>query len=74
MSGGNQVGQNVLDALADRRSGVTLVATNTVATDISLFDCDAVYLTPKTRGAPAAFERRFSEILALEKPDLRFGT
>jgi carbamoylphosphate synthase large subunit len=70
MSGGNQVGQNILDALADRRSGLTLVATNTVATDISLFACDAVYLTPETRGAPAAFERRFSEILALEKPDL----
>ena len=70
ISGGNQVGQNVLDALADRRSDVKLVATNTVATDISLFDFDAVYLTPETRGAPAAFERRFSEILAVEKPDL----
>ena len=70
ISGGNQVGQNILDALADRRSDVKLVATNTVATEISLFDFDAVYLTPETRGAPAAFERRFSEILALEKPDL----
>ena len=70
MSGGNQVGQNILDALAERRSGLKLVATNTVATDISLFNFDAVYLTPATRGAPAAFERRFSEILALENPDL----
>jgi len=70
ISGGNRVGQNVLDALADRRSGVELVATNSVSTDISLFDFDAVYLTPETVGAPAAFERRFSEILALERPDL----
>lgn len=70
ISGGSLVGQNVLDTLADRRSGVELVATNSVPTGISLFDFDAVYLTPETVGAPAAFERRFSEILALERPDL----
>ncbi|HET7113833.1 MAG TPA: hypothetical protein VFI57_09330, partial [Pyrinomonadaceae bacterium] len=70
ISGGNQVGQSILTALADRRSDVKLVATNSVPTDISLFDFDAVYLTPQTRDAPAAFERRFSEILMLEKPDL----
>jgi len=70
LSGGSLTGQNILDVLADRRSGVELVATNSVPTGISLFDFDAVYLTPETAEAPAAFERRFSEILALEKPDL----
>ena len=70
ISGGSLVGQKVLDALAGRRSGVELVATNSVPTGISLFDFDAVYLTLETVGAPAAFERRFSEILALERPDL----
>lgn len=70
VSGGSLVGQSVLDALADRRSDVELVATNSVPTGIFLFDFDAVYLTPETVGARAAFERRFSEILALEKPDL----
>jgi len=70
ISGGSMVGQNVLDALADRRSGVKLVATNSVPTGKSLFNFDAVYLTPETVAAPAAFERRFSEIFALERPDL----
>ena len=70
VSGGSLVGQNVLDVLADRRASVELVATNSVCTGVFLFDFDAVYLTPETAGAPAAFERRFSEILALEKPDL----
>ena len=70
ISGGSLVGQSVLDALADRRSDVELVATNSVPTGISLFDFDAVYLTPETMAAPTAFERRFSEILALERPDL----
>ena len=70
ISGGSLVGQNVLDALADRRSGVELVTTNSDPTGIFLFDFDAVYLTPETAGSPAKFERRFSEILALERPDL----
>lgn len=70
MSGGSLVGQNVLDALADRRAGVKLVATNSVATDISLFDFDAAYLVPPTLDDPPAFETRFLDILAEEDPHL----
>lgn len=70
MSGGSLVGQNVLDALADRRAGVKLAATNSVATDISLFDFDAVHLVPPTLADPSAFEARFLDILAEEDPHL----
>ena len=70
VSGGSLVGQNVLDVLADRRAHVELVATNSVADGPFLFDFDAVYLTPETARASAAFEARFSEILDREKPDL----
>lgn len=70
LSGGNMVGQNILATLAGRRGGVELIATNSVASDVALFDFDRVYLTPETARMPEAFERRFSEILALERPDL----
>jgi carbamoyl-phosphate synthase large subunit len=70
LSGGNLVGQNVLDALANRRSSVELVATNSVADDLSLFAFDAVYLVPPTLRDPDAFESRLMEILERERPDL----
>lgn len=68
VSGGSLVGQNVLDVLAGRRTQVYLAATNSVPTDLSLFEFDAVYLTPPTK-APD-FENRFVEILAREQPDV----
>ncbi|MGB7989980.1 MAG: hypothetical protein WCF44_11320 [Candidatus Methylophosphatis roskildensis] len=70
LSGGSLVGQNVLDSLADRRDAVELMATNSVATDVSLFEFDRVFLTPPTAEDPAAFARRLSEILDEHDPDL----
>lgn len=68
LSGGCLVGQNILDTLSCRREWVELVATNSVPQGGSLFDFDAVYLTPPTLAQ--AFERRLLDILAEEEPDL----
>src|SRR5687768_7104113 len=70
LSGGSLVGQNILDALADRRQAVHLIATNSVPDDAPLFSCDKVYLSPTTTGDPQGFERLVREIIATEQPDL----
>lgn len=70
LSGGSLIGQNVLDVLADRRDSVELIATNSVANEVWLFDFDAVYLTPETARDPDAFTRIFIEILDRHDPDL----
>ncbi len=70
VSGGSLVGQNVIDALAGRRQSVRLVATNLLPDVASLFDCDAVYLTPPTYPDCTAFEARLLDIVETENPDL----
>lgn len=70
ISGGSLVGHNILDALADRRHEVHLIATNSRAEALSLYDFDTVYLTPTTLGDPMAFETRIMDVIAQEQPDL----
>lgn len=70
LSGGSLIGQNVLDALADRRDSIELIGTNSASTAVWLFDFDAVYLTPETARDPVGFAQVFSEILDRHDPDL----
>ena len=70
LSAGTQVGQNVLRTLAERRDGVTLVATSSVAHEPALFDFDAVYLVAETVADPEAFGRRVVEVMERERIDL----
>lgn len=70
LSGASLVGQNLLGALDGRRAGLRLLATNSLADEPALFDFDAVWLTPGLRADPAAFPRRFDQVLAEAEPDL----
>jgi carbamoyl-phosphate synthase large subunit len=70
MSGASLVGQNVVACLATRRDLFRLVATNSEANEPTLFDYDAVYLTPSTQGSFDIFNHRFTQILERESPDL----
>ena len=70
MSGGCLVGQNVYACLVPHRDSLRLVASNSEAREPTLFDFDAVYLTPQTGDSNDAFLRRFEEILGLEDPRL----
>jgi len=70
VSGASLVGQNAMDALAHRRCGLRLVATNSLASEPTLFDFDEVYLTPSLRDDPSGFQRRFQEILETVEPHL----
>ena len=69
VSGANLVGQNVLAALATRRTQVWIAATGTEARDLALFDFDAVYLAPPTADS-RRFEQRMLEIIADAQVDL----
>lgn len=70
LSGGGHTGTNIMASLAARRDAVRTIATSDVANEPSLFAFDAVYLAPRVASDPVAFERRFREIVAHEKPDL----
>lgn len=70
LSGGCLVGQNILDALSDRRHRIELIATNSAAESSCLFDYDAVYLTPPTLAPGRDFEHCLLDILQREQPDL----
>jgi carbamoyl-phosphate synthase large subunit len=70
LSGGCQVGRNVLATLAGRRAGLELHATSSVVDEPALFDFDAVYRVPVTAADPAGFETRLLAILAGEAIDL----
>lgn len=48
---GSLVGQNLLDCLEDRRSGCTIVGTNSLADVAGLFRCDRVMLSPPAADA-----------------------
>lgn len=69
---GSLVGQNLLDVLDHpgfrRRSLVTLIGTNSVATSPGNFRCDRCHLVPDT--ASAAFSTVLEAIVASERPEL----
>jgi carbamoylphosphate synthase large subunit len=68
-SAGSQVGEGILAALDDRRQHLRVVGINSDARSPSLYACDRVHLVPET-GDTERFKARFSEIVALEQPDL----
>jgi carbamoylphosphate synthase large subunit len=70
LSGGGHTGRNVVAALAGRRSALRLVASSDTADEPALFAFDAAYLAPSLTNDPTGFERRFNEIVTLERPDL----
>jgi carbamoyl-phosphate synthase large subunit len=70
VAGASLTGVNVLSALAGRRAGLRLVATNSVAEEPALGDFDEAFLIPPLRPDSAAFERRFLEVLASVQPRL----
>lgn len=66
---GSLVGQNILDALASRRSMLTIVGLNSIAENQRVFRCDKAYLLPLTKDEKS-FKKVFIEIVQKEKPDL----
>jgi ATP-grasp domain len=70
LSGGSQVAQFMLATLRERREGLRLIATTSVADDPGLWEYDKVYLTPATRGEPEAFKQQVATILREEGVDL----
>lgn len=70
LSGGSGVGQNILQALAQWRDQVHLVATSSIADEPALFAFDTVHLVRRTQHADASFDRRIVELIANERADL----
>jgi carbamoyl-phosphate synthase large subunit len=70
LSGGSRVGQNVLATVAERRRGLVLVATSSIADEPALFDFDAVHLVPPTASDAHAFEQLVLDIVDAERIDL----
>ena len=67
---GSLVGYNILDVLENRRAGLQIIGTNSLAADSNIFRCDRAYLVPETRLNTNAFQNRLQEILGIENPDL----
>jgi len=66
---GSLVGWTLLAALHPIRSRITLVGCNTSPVSPTLFDCDRVYLVPKTFEADA-YRQALRGIVGREQPDL----
>ena len=66
---GSLVGQNVLDSLEGRRSGLEIVGLNSTAEAANNFRCDRAYLAPPAAGSEQ-YRRRLAAILLEERPDL----
>lgn len=66
---GSLVGQNVLDALNNRRNNLHIIGTNSLVESANNFRCDKVYLVP-----PAArlddYSEALVEIVEKESPDI----
>lgn len=70
LSGGSQVAQFIAASLEDRRDGIRIVATNSVADDPELWAYDRVYLVPPTSKQPEAWRARVEDIITRERPDM----
>ncbi|MDO9315975.1 MAG: hypothetical protein Q7T97_15680 [Burkholderiaceae bacterium] len=64
------MGENVIDALGDRRSALRLVATNTQPWAPSLARVDRVCLAPPTAGDPQSFKTLLMQLVEEERPAL----
>ena len=69
MSVGSLVGQNILDAIENRRNNIFVIGINSVAKNPRNFLCDRTYLTTQISNEEQ-FESEFIEILKKENPDL----
>ena len=70
LSGGSLVGENVVDALGDRRVALRLVATNTQPWAPSLDRVDRVCLAPPTAADPQSFKTLLMQLVEEERPAL----
>jgi carbamoyl-phosphate synthase large subunit len=70
LSGGSLVGENVVDALGDRRAALRLVATNTQPWAPSLGRMDRVCLAPPTAGNEQSFKTLLMQLVEEERPSL----
>jgi len=68
LSGGSLVGKNLVQSLSQRRTGLELTGTNSMAQVPDNFAYDQVYLVPETQSPD--FETRFVEILQAVEPEL----
>jgi len=68
-SAGSLVGQNILDSLETRRSGLEIIGINSTAAAASNFRCDRAYLAPPA-ACPGEYLDRLAAILIDERPDL----
>ena len=66
---GNRVSEAIVDRLESRRSALTVVGVNSIASAAGNFRADTVYLVPPSEPL-APFLARMREILAAERPDL----
>ncbi len=65
---GSLVGQNILDALENRRKHVTLIGLNSIVESQRIYRCDRAYLVPQT--SSPEFDAAFRSIVQKENPDL----
>jgi carbamoyl-phosphate synthase large subunit len=70
LSGGSLVGENVIDALGERRAELRLLATNTEAWAPSLTRVDRVCLVPPTAADPQALKALLMQLVDEERPAL----
>jgi hypothetical protein len=70
LSGGSLVALGLLQILEGRRSDLRIVATNSVAEDVGLWDYDRVVLVPATFADPAAYRAKVLQIVRDEGVDL----
>jgi hypothetical protein len=69
LSAGSLLGQNVLDLVERRRDQLQVIGADANPENARLFRCDAAYAIPPVDDG-LAFETRFEEIVAAEKPAL----
>ena len=70
LSGGSLVGRNLLDVFEMRREDFFLIALNSVLEEPSLFEFDAVYLSPELGSQEPEFFEFFSKLVSEIQPDL----
>lgn len=70
LSGGSQVAQFILQALAGRRKNLSVLATNSIADDPGLWQFDSVHLVPQTLKDPVGYETKLAELFEREVIDL----
>jgi carbamoyl-phosphate synthase large subunit len=68
LSAGSLLGQNILDCLEGRRSGVRVTGINSQSANARIFRCDRVHLSP--RSDEPDFESFLIDKIEAEQPDL----